>query len=108
MLSSACEFKEKEVKVLPHANIGIRKIFACGIRNPGNFSCGIRNPRLWNPNNDLNSNPNSTDKESGIQFLESGIHDVESRIQDCPGFPYKGRYITINVMSHGRICNDDF
>ena len=51
---------------------------------------------------------NSTDKESGIQFLESGIHDVESRIQDCPGFPYNGRYITINVMSHGRICNDDF
>ena len=108
MLSSACEFKEKEVKVLSHANIGIRKIFACGIRNPGNFSCGIRNPRLWNPNNDLNSNANSTDKESGIQFLESGIHDVESRIQDCPGFPDKGRYITINVMSHGRICNDDF
>ena len=108
MLSSVCEFKEKEVKVLPHADIAIRKIFACGIRNPGNVSCGIRNPRLWNPNNDLNSNPNSTDEESGIQFLESGIHDVESRIQDCPGFSYKGRYITLKVMLRGRITNDDF
>ena len=33
-------------------------------------------------------NPSFTEKESGIQFLESGIHGVESRIQDCPGFPY--------------------
>ena len=39
--------------------------------------------------------PNFTDKESGIQFLESGIHDVESRIQDCPGFPHMGRSITL-------------
>ena len=27
-------------------------------------------------------NPSSTDKESGIQYLESGIHCMESRIQD--------------------------
>ena len=32
---------------------------------------GIRNPL------------SSTDRESGIQYLESGIHSVESRIQDC-------------------------
>ena len=35
-----------------------------------------------------NRNPNSTDKESGIHYLESGIHSVESRTQDCLGFPY--------------------
>jgi len=29
----------------------------------------------------------STEKESGIQYLESGIHGVESRIEDCLGFP---------------------
>ena len=29
-------------------------------------------------------NPEST-------VLESGIHSMESRIQDCPGFPYMGR-----------------
>ena len=29
--------------------------------------------------------------ESGIQYSESGIHRVESRIQDCHGFPYMGR-----------------
>ena len=28
---------------------GMRKTFACGIRNPENFACGIRNPGLWSP-----------------------------------------------------------
>ena len=32
-------------------------------------------------------NPRSTEKESG--YLESGIHGVESRIQECLGFPYE-------------------
>ena len=36
-------------------------------------------------------NPESTELESGIQYSESGIHRVESRIQDCHGFPYMGR-----------------
>ena len=36
----------------------------------------------------------SNDKESGIQYLESGIHGVESRIPDCLGFHYYlGRFI---------------
>ena len=30
-------------------------------------------------------NPSSTKKESGIQYLKSGIHSVESRIQHCLG-----------------------
>ena len=30
-------------------------------------------------------NPSSTDKESGIQYQESGTHGVESRIRDCLG-----------------------
>ena len=47
--------------------------------NPGNFACGI-----WNPTNDWMRNPSTTDKESGM-------HSVESRIQDCLGFPYIGR-----------------
>ena len=37
------------------------------------------------------SNPESTELESGIYYSESGIHRVESRIQDCHGFPYMGR-----------------
>ena len=53
-------------------------------------------------------NPSSTDKKSGIQYLEpgilikfesriqvpltqTGIQYMESRIQDCIGFPYMGR-----------------
>ena len=38
-----------------------------------NTAQGIRNP---------------TDRESGIQYFESEIHSLESRIQDCLGFPY--------------------
>ena len=38
-------------------------------------------------------NPESTVLESGIQYPESGIHRMESRIQDCPGFPYMGRLV---------------
>ena len=37
-------------------------------------------------------NPESTALESGIQYPGSGIHSMESRIQDCPGFPYMGRF----------------
>ncbi|CAH3120643.1 unnamed protein product [Porites lobata] len=47
-----------------------------------------------------NRNPSSTDEESGIQYLDcriqhltSGIHSVDSRIQDCLGFPYMRRRI---------------
>ena len=38
-------------------------------------------------------NPESTVLESGIQYPGSGIHSMESRIQDCPGFPYMGREV---------------
>ena len=39
-------------------------------------------------------NPSCTDKEPGIHYLESGIHGVESRIQDYLGFSYMaGRII---------------
>ena len=38
---------------------------------------------IWNP---TIQNPSFTDKN-----LESGIHSVESRIQDCPALPYMGR-----------------
>ena len=42
-------------------------------------------------------NPESTVLESGIQYPESGIHSMESRIQDCPGFPYMGRCIPLKL-----------
>ena len=29
--------------------------------------------------------------KTGNQYWESGIRSAESRIQDCPGFPYMGR-----------------
>jgi len=56
------------------------------------FYCGIQNPGLWNPKY-RSRNPgshlkigiwtlNSTDKESRTEYLESGIHGMESRIQE--------------------------
>ena len=35
--------------------------------------------------------PSSTDKESAIHYLESGIHVMKSRIDDCLVFPFMGR-----------------
>ena len=36
--------------------------------------------------------------KTGIQYLESGIHSVESRIQDCLVFIYIGKLFTLNVI----------
>ena len=81
-----------------------------GFWNPGNFSfwhqesekClpveswiqdfGIRNlaQGIQNPVNDYNPNPSSTDNDLEFIIYNSGIHGVESRIQDCLAFPYMG------------------
>ena len=65
------------------------------IRNLKIFYCGIRNPGFWNPEfssrNPESRIPSSTDKDTRIQYLESGTDSVESRIQDCLGIPYMGR-----------------
>ena len=73
----------------------IWEIIACEIQNPGN-SC-LCNPESWALQSGLQfkeyriplitgiRNPSSIDKETGFQELESGIHCVESRIQNCPG-----------------------
>ena len=65
---------------------------------------GFRKPRLWNPEHTWElkesgipitikiRNPSSTDKETGFQYLESKIHGVESRIQNCLGFLSMGRF----------------
>ena len=73
----------------------IWEIIACEIQNPGN-SC-LCNPESWALQSGLQlkeyripviigiRNPSSIDKETGFQELESGIHCVESRIQNCRG-----------------------
>ena len=69
----------------PGLDCGIREIFACGIQNPG----------LWNP--EYSSKKKFTLK-SWIQMqapltknLGSRIHGVDSKNQDCLGFPYRVR-----------------
>ena len=65
---------------------GIKKTFACGIRNLGKFAREIQNPVLWNPEFS-SKNPEkrleSRNQVSLTKNLESGIHGVESRIQGC-------------------------
>ena len=34
--------------------------------------------------------------KTGIQYLESGIHSLESTMQDCSGFPYMG--VTLKTL----------
>lgn len=59
------------------------------IWNQGNS--GYWNPQLWNLDFILMiGNPSSTDAKSGIQFVESGIQSLESRIQYCLRLPYRG------------------
>ena len=54
-------------------------------------------------------NPESTELESGIQYSESRIHRVESRVQDCHGFPYMGRVIiTYRVLAAPVQANREF
>ena len=49
-------------------------------------------------------NRSFNDEEFGIQYLESGIQGVESRIQYCLGFPYLGEtfHPRIHVISQQR------
>ena len=64
------------------------------LRNLGNFYLwnleypqGVQNPS----NNDWNTESKFHQQILESSTLESGIHGVESRIQDCPGFPYMGQ-----------------
>ena len=49
----------------------------------------------------------STAKGSGLQYLESGIHSVESRIQDCLGFPHIERIVNPNAPKVS-LCKEVF
>ena len=61
------------------------------------FACKLWNPESWALDSSIQlkefllviaiQNPSSTDKESGIQFLESRA-TTDSTIQDRPGLPY--------------------
>ena len=51
---------------------------------------GIRNPsNNWNPESKFHW------KRSGTQYLESGIHGVESRILDCAWIPLHGGDVSV-------------
>ena len=77
----------------------IREIFVCGFLNPGllypEYSSRIRN----RTKSDLESRIQVPLTNAGIEYLQSGIRGVDSRIQDCLGFPYSG---VINLIKKKR------
>ena len=75
-------------------------IAPCQVRESGILGFGIRNTaQTRNPESHgrLESRIQVLLTKTGIQCLESGIHGLESRIQDCPGFPYMGRSVVIDL-----------
>ena len=79
----------KKTKESPHVR-------QSGFRNARNsFTFGIQNyaQEIWNPVLKTGiPDPRSTAKESEIQFLDSRIHSVESRIQDLHGAKRRNQY----------------
>ena len=81
-LQHAQSYQEFTVKNFKH--------YSCcsGIAKQKILACGIRNPRLWNPEPTNDSgirNSSFIGKESRTQCLESEIHGVVFKIQDCLG-----------------------
>ena len=78
-----------------HEKLDWRMCFASrkGIRIPKSWALesGIPLKESGIPLTIRIQNPSSTDKETRIQYLESGIDSVESRIQDCLRFRYMGQ-----------------
>ena len=85
--------------MLPNSNLNFKPCYR--IRNPRKFC--LRNPESLVLESGIQikvsgipitieiKNSTVLQKNTGIQYLEPGIHSVESRIQDCAGlFPYMG------------------
>ena len=65
---------------------------------------GIQIKESGNPITIAIQNSTVLEKNTGIQYLESGIHNVESRIQDCAGlFPNMGWRMSIYSYIHTEI-----
>ena len=79
------------------------------MRNPESqkillMESGIQIKESGNPITIGIQNSTVVQKNTGIQYLESGIHSVESRIQDCAGlFPYMGWRMSIYNYIHTEI-----
>lgn len=81
---------DPEIRKILLVESGIRKYF---LLESGILVFGIGNTAqlIRVPLTVGNRNLSSTENESIIQHLESGIHGIESRIQDCLEFPYTER-----------------
>ena len=102
------KFTNRNLKFLRLCRFLIKWYGITNFLSPHVRESGFQNPRVfrfWNPESCYDCNPESnrkkmdsfpfgnprfTELESGIQYPESGIHNVESRIQDCHGSSYMG------------------
>ena len=93
----------EKLKYVPSFTSSSPHVRECGFRNPRNFcwwnpesgkllvESGILGFGIQNPSKDLNPESKVPLTITGIQYLESLIHGVESIIQDCLVFPYMRR-----------------
>lgn len=73
---------QKIARVLGYPDLGIPKVFACGIRNPGHRNQEFS--KKDSPGVPLTIGipfPTFTDMESGIDSVESKIQDREDRLE---------------------------
>ena len=77
----------------------IRDFFKCGIQYPG-FFCAIRYPGLWNGefSSRIRKLTNDWNPETRFQWQRIGIQYLESRIQNCLGFPFIERTIFVACL----------
>ena len=94
---------------LMESNLFVR---ATGFWNPGNFGLwnsesgkkvlvesGIQLEESVFPLKHLEARILVSLTKTGIQYLELGIHRMESRIQDPLGFPYMGRILCLSFTN---------
>ena len=118
---STCQEKYVQMHWTSHHSTNIENpgIASCKeIQIPGNFSLwnleswtlesGIQLKESGIPSTIEIPNPSPTEKESRIEYLESGIHGVESRIQTCLGFSYIGRQELLVQWSSNCLSRNPF
>ena len=90
---------QKIMSPIPHLrnpDSRIWKIFDSGIWNPGYFC--LWNLESWALEYGIQLKESRIQVQltkTGIKCLDSGIHGIESRNQDCLGIPYKGQEVSV-------------
>ena len=98
------DFRESSVRALPHpSRVSLARPFSLSPTTSKRLLrrlCGNGIRGFWNPESRerLGSGIQVPLTKTAIQYLESGIPCLESRIHDCLGFVYSGWKIFVSVV----------